>query len=94
MDILGHDFPYSPTSLAGKHAFVCGASKGIGAATALLLAKCGADVTVAARDEQALESLVHSMAELGTGHHGMVVVDLENEEDVRETANSVLESRG
>jgi len=94
MDILGHDFPYSPTSLAGKHAFVCGASKGIGAASAQLLAKCGADVTVAARDEQTLESLVHSMAELGTGHHGMVVVDLENEEEVRATANSVLESRG
>lgn len=67
MDILGSDFPYSSTALAGKHAFVCGASKGIGAATAQLLARCGANVTVAARDEAALEALVNTMTELGQG---------------------------
>lgn len=94
MDILGSDFPYASTALAGKHAFVCGASKGIGAATAQLLAKCGADVTVAARDEMALEALVKTMTELGQGNHGMVSLDLEDENEVKETARAVLERRG
>ena len=37
MDLIGNDFPYAPTALNGKHAFVCGASKGIGEATAKML---------------------------------------------------------
>mgnify|MGYP001240960912 CR=1 FL=1 len=39
MDWLGDDYPFSTTALVGKHAIVCGASKGIGAATAQMLAK-------------------------------------------------------
>ena len=94
MDILGDDFPYSSTALVGKHALVCGASKGIGAATAKMLAKCGANVTVAARNEQALEDLVHELSSLGDGIHGMVSVDLEDAEEVAQSVRSILESRG
>ena len=45
MDLLGTDYPFVSTALRGKHALVCGASKGIGEATAKMLAKAGADVT-------------------------------------------------
>ena len=45
MDWLGDDYPFSTTALVGKHAIVCGASKGIGAATAKMLAKAGAKIT-------------------------------------------------
>ena len=45
MDWLGDDYPFSSNALSGKHAIVCGASKGIGAATAKMLAKAGDNVT-------------------------------------------------
>ena len=38
MDLLGNDYPFAATALKGKHAFVCGASKGIGEATAKMMA--------------------------------------------------------
>ena len=39
MDLLGADFPFHSEALAGKRALVCGASGGIGAATARMMAK-------------------------------------------------------
>ena len=39
MDLLNSDYPFAATALQGKHAFVCGASKGIGQATAKMLAR-------------------------------------------------------
>ena len=54
MDWLGEDFPFSTSALSGKHAIVCGASKGIGAATAKMLAKAGAKVTAVSRNPQQL----------------------------------------
>ncbi len=43
--------------LTGKHALVCGASQGIGLASAVELAKLGADVTLLARRADLLEQL-------------------------------------
>jgi 3-oxoacyl-[acyl-carrier protein] reductase len=40
-------------SLAGKRALVTGGSRGIGAATAILLARCGADVAIGYRSRRA-----------------------------------------
>lgn len=42
----------SPFSLAGRRALVTGGSRGIGAATACLLARCGADVAITYRTRQ------------------------------------------
>lgn len=72
MDWLGSDFPFSSSALEGKHAIVCGASKGIGAATAKMLAKAGAKVTAVSRNPHDL------VAELeGDGHTG-ISLDLED----------------
>jgi 3-oxoacyl-[acyl-carrier protein] reductase len=49
---------YTNLRLDGKHALVCGASKGIGRATAKLLAGRGAEVTLLARSVDALEELM------------------------------------
>jgi 3-oxoacyl-[acyl-carrier protein] reductase len=53
-------------SLRGKRALVTGGSRGIGAATALLLADCGADVGVGYRSRQAeAGEVVQQLAERG-----------------------------
>lgn len=52
-------------SLDGKVALVTGASRGIGRAIALGFAEAGADVAVAARNEEDLETLAKEIDELG-----------------------------
>jgi len=47
--------------LAGKHALVCGASEGIGRATAIALASMGANVTVLARRQDKLDELAAAL---------------------------------
>lgn len=47
--------------LSGRHALVCGASQGIGRATAVELARLGANVTVLARSADALKALVDEL---------------------------------
>lgn len=51
--------------LAGKVAIITGASRGIGAASARVFAAAGATVVLAARNEQALETLAAQMRETG-----------------------------
>ena len=53
-------------SLRGQRALVTGGSRGIGAATALLLAECGADVGVGYRTRQTdAAEIVRNLAERG-----------------------------
>lgn len=62
-------------SLIGKKALVGGASGGIGKAIALQLAECGAEVTIMARNEQKLKSVLQQM---NTGYdqkHRLLVTD-------------------
>lgn len=61
--------------LAGKHALVCGASEGIGRATAHELALLGADVTVLARRPQALQEVVAALPCSGAQQHGWICAD-------------------
>ena len=58
--------------LTGLNALVCGASRGIGRATAEVLARAGARVTVAARDEALLQEVVEG---LGDGGHTYLALD-------------------
>ena len=87
MDLLGDDYPYSSTALSGKHALVCGASKGIGAATAKFLAKAGASVTVCARNTEALDELCTELSSLGNGSHSSLTLDLENTEAINQRSS-------
>ena len=61
--------------LTGKHALVCGASEGIGRASARELAALGATLTLMARREDALRD-VQALLEAKAGQaHGIVVAD-------------------
>ncbi len=68
--------------LAGRHALVTGAGKGIGRATALLLARAGARVTVAARTTADLESCAAEARALGVQAMPLSA-DVARVEDVR-----------
>lgn len=63
-------------NLNGKHALVCGASDGIGRATAHELALLGADVTVLARRADALQAVVDGLPRTGTQRHDAIVADM------------------
>ena len=52
-------------SLLGRRALVTGASRGIGAAIARRFAELGADVALAARNGEAIETLAEELSELG-----------------------------
>ena len=58
--------PSHTISLAGKVAFVSGASKGIGVAIAEVLANAGADLALTARNEEELEQTAESARKVGS----------------------------
>lgn len=58
-------------NLSNKTALVCGASQGMGAATAKLLAERGARIVALARNEEKLQQLIKSLP--GSGHKHWVI---------------------
>jgi NAD(P)-dependent dehydrogenase (short-subunit alcohol dehydrogenase family) len=79
----------SPRSLAGRHALVTGASRGIGAAIARGLAAEGARVTLLGRDEAALRAEM----EAGSGE-GFVIADVTNAEALLASLSAAVAARG
>ena len=70
-------------NLVNKYAIVCGSTQGIGKASAIELALLGASITLVARNEEKLKSVV---AELDTRHcqqHDYLVADFSDTESVR-----------
>lgn len=74
------------TTLRGRRALVCGASQGIGKACALELTRLGAEVTVVARDVEALDGVVKQMNALAAANHGAWSADFSDPEGVRAKA--------
>jgi 3-oxoacyl-[acyl-carrier protein] reductase len=80
-------------SLAGKVALVTGASQGIGRETALALAEAGANVAIAARNEEKLARLAEEIAARGSAAL-VVKMDVADAEQVKAGFKSVLEKFG
>jgi NAD(P)-dependent dehydrogenase (short-subunit alcohol dehydrogenase family) len=70
-----------PHWLAGRLAVVTGASRGIGAATAVALAAAGARLVLAARDEEALDLVARRIRAAG-GEASSAATDVSSVEDV------------
>jgi 3-oxoacyl-[acyl-carrier protein] reductase len=75
--------------LEGRVALVTGASQGIGHACALALAREGASIAVAARNQQKLEELVEQITAAG-GKAAAFVMDVADEEQVKAGIKSAL----
>ena len=75
-------------SLAGRHALVTGASRGIGEGIAYALARAGAHLTIAARSVDDLERVAATCREKGVTVN-VVPTDLANERDIEQLAASV-----
>ena len=78
-------------NLEGRHALVCGGSRGIGRACAGALAGLGARVTVCARDETALAAVVKALPGAG---HGYLVADFADTGTLPQLLAAFVESRG
>lgn len=80
-------------SLTGKVALVTGASQGIGRETALALAEAGANIAIAARNEEKLARLAEEIAARGCAAL-VVKMDVADVEQVKAGFKSVLEKFG
>jgi 3-oxoacyl-[acyl-carrier protein] reductase len=80
-------------NLVGKTAFVTGASQGIGRACALTLAKMGARVALAARNEAGLEAVAGEIAAAG-GQAKSFVMDVSDESSIQTSAKAALAQFG
>ena len=76
-------------SLEGKTALVTGASQGIGRACALALAKAGARVALAARNESKLADVAAEIAAAGGTAHPFTI-DIANEDSIKAGAKAAI----
>ena len=78
-------------NLDGRHALVCGASQGIGRASAIELALLGADVTLLARRAETLENLAAELPRTHAGQrHDFVAVDVGDTAALRARAEALV----
>ncbi len=80
--------------LEGQTAVVTGASSGIGAATARVLAEDGADLTIAARREARLESLAEEIREATDSDVAVVPTDVTDSEAVAALVEATVDRFG
>ena len=91
MDLLGDQAVLDSNALNGKTALICGASRGIGAATAQIMAKAGANVIIASRSEEQLNALLEELHSLGDGQHRTLIMDLEETDSIESTLQPILD---
>jgi 3-oxoacyl-[acyl-carrier protein] reductase len=80
-------------SLTGRIALVTGASQGIGRTCALTLAKAGATVVVAARNQEKLNELASDITTAG-GKAAAFALDVADEEQVKSVAKAAITQFG
>ena len=70
-------------SLEGKYAVICGSTQGIGLAVAEELALLGANCTLIARNEEALQNAVQTLDISLRQQHGFLIADFSNPGSVK-----------
>ena len=80
-------------TLSGRVALVTGASQGIGQACALELAKSGAAVALAARNQEKLQQVAAEIAAAG-GTSAVFALDVADEEQIKSTVKAAISQLG
>jgi NAD(P)-dependent dehydrogenase (short-subunit alcohol dehydrogenase family) len=80
--------------LDGRHAVVTGASRGIGAAIASMLASRGASLTMMARSADALDARAEALRKTHGVSTGGIVCDVGREDSVRDAFDRAVTERG
>lgn len=80
--------------LLNKKAIVCGATQGIGKATALLLAEMGASVTLVARDEKKLNAVKKELNKAHGQKHYTISADFSIPATLKMEVESFVEKKG
>jgi 3-oxoacyl-[acyl-carrier protein] reductase len=81
-------------NLSGKTALVCGSTQGIGKATAIELAKLGANVTLIARNEAKLQILQQELDIIERKQqHTFLIADFSNPQTLHEIIKSYVETQ-
>ena len=80
--------------LVGKRILVTGAGRGIGRSIAIVLAKAGATLILAARDEHSLEETRSLLSTSYTTHHTCIPFDIGSETSVAQLYSRLVEKFG
>lgn len=80
--------------LKGRHALVCGASAGIGQATARALASLNAELTLLARSKEKLEGQLAELTAAGASKIHILIADLDNRSELKEKIVAHLATHG
>jgi len=81
-------------NLKGKRAIVCGSTQGIGKATALRLAACGASVTLAARNEDGLQLVISELKVNDKQVHSFICSDFDSSEILIDKVTDFVNENG
>lgn len=78
--------------LTRKNALICGATQGIGGATAVLFAELGANVVLMARNESKLKEKISTLHQSAEQKHSYLVADFSNPEQVQQAVENYVRS--
>ena len=76
--------------LTGKRAMMCGSTQGIGKASAMVLAKQGASITLVARNEDALKQTLKELSANAKQQHDYIVADFNQPEQLKKSVEKYL----
>ncbi|MCS7075671.1 MAG: SDR family oxidoreductase [Bacteroidia bacterium] len=80
-------------SLNQKTALVCGATQGIGSATAILLAHLGANIVLIARNEAKLKDTLSRLCKSASQHHEYLVADFTQPIEVQNAVQNYVQNK-
>lgn len=80
-------------SLKNKNAVICGSTQGIGLATAIILASLGANCTLIARNEEALQLALNKLSTDDGQQHSYFTADFSDTEAVKKAIEKIVSER-
>jgi len=81
-------------NLKGKTALVCGSTQGIGKATALQMAKMGANVVLLARNSQRMHAVLTELSQVEGQNHSYIKADFNFPPEVKLNVENWIEENG